>query len=131
MENSNLKIYDYYSSDNKEHWLKEIEKCDWRAGKYLYELLRDRKLKELCGESTRVLLLTEGDELLAFCTYAEQDDIRDASLTPWVGFAYTFPDLARLRSWQRHHQEDVCPGERSAAKRPYRLCLLLRHGQSR
>ena len=91
MENSNLKIFDFYSGDNKEHWLNEIEKSDWRAGKYLYELLRNRKLKELCGESTRVLLLTEGDELLAFCTYAEQDDIRDASLTPWVGFAYTFP----------------------------------------
>ena len=87
-----MKIYDYYSSDNKEHWLNEIEKSDWRAGKYLYELLRDKKLKELCGESTQVLLLTEGDELLAFCTYAEQDDIRDASLTPWVGFAYTFPE---------------------------------------
>ena len=71
--------------------LSEINKSDWRAGKYLYELLRDQKLKELCGESTRVLLLIDGDKLISFCTYAEQDDVREPSLTPWVGFVYTFP----------------------------------------
>lgn len=92
-----MKIIDFYTSDNKDHWLTEIEKSDWRAGKYLYELLRDKKLKELCGESTQVLLLAEGDELLAFCTYAEQDNIQDASLTPWVGFAYTFPEFRGKR----------------------------------
>ena len=40
----------------------------------------------------KVLLLTEGDVLISFCTYAEQDDIREPSLTPWVGFVYTFPE---------------------------------------
>lgn len=52
-----MKIIDFYASDNKDHWLSEIKKSDWRAGKYLYELLRDQKLKELCGGSTKVLLL--------------------------------------------------------------------------
>ena len=28
---------------------------------------------------------------LSFCTYAEQDDVREPALTPWVGFVYTFP----------------------------------------
>ena len=77
--------------DEQSRWLNEIQKSDWGAGQYLYELLRDHRLKELCGESTKVLLLADGEQLVSFCTYAEQDDIRESSLTPWVGFVYTFP----------------------------------------
>ena len=68
-----MEIIDFYANDNKDHWLSEINKSDWRAGKYLFELLRDQKLKELCGESTKALLLIDGDKLISFCTYAEQD----------------------------------------------------------
>ena len=86
-----MKVLEYYSSDSQEHWLSEIKKSDWGAGTYLYELLRDNKLKELCGSATKVLLLTEGEALVSFCTYAPQDDIPNTPLTPWVGFVYTFP----------------------------------------
>ncbi len=92
-----MEIIDYFASDNKDHWLSEIQKSDWSAGKYLYELLRDQKLRELCGGSTKTLLLVEEGKLLAFCTYAEQDDIRESSLTPWVGFVYTFPEYRGKR----------------------------------
>ena len=92
-----MEIFDFYDSDNKDHWLSEIQKSDWRAGKYLYELLREQKLKELCGKSTKALLLVDDEKLLSFCTYAEQDDIRDQSLIPWVGFAYTFPEYRGKR----------------------------------
>lgn len=92
-----MRIIDFYAGYDKAHWLSEICKSDWGAGKYLYELLRDQKLKELCGESTKVLLLIDGDKLLSFCTYAEQDDVRDPSLTPWVGFVYTFPEYRGKR----------------------------------
>ena len=36
-------------------------------------------------------MLTEGDELISFCTLAEKDDIQPTELTPWIGFVYTFP----------------------------------------
>lgn len=78
-----------HASDEKNYWLSEIRRSDWKAGKYLYELLHDQKLKELCGESTKVLLLIDGHNLISFCTYAEQDDVRETSLSPWVGFVYT------------------------------------------
>ena len=71
-----MKIVEYYDSANQEHWLNEIKRSDWRAGQYLYGLLRDNRLKECYGENTRVLLLTDGDALVSFCTYAEQDDCR-------------------------------------------------------
>ncbi len=86
-----LRIIEYFSCEEQSRWLNEIQKSDWSAGQYLYELLRDHRLKELCGESTKVLLLADGEQLVSFCTYAEQDDIRESSLTPWVGFVYTFP----------------------------------------
>ena len=87
-----MEIMEYDTCANREHWLNEIKRSDWGAGQFLYELLRDNRLKELCGESAKVLLLTDGESLLSFCTYAEQDDIREPSLTPWVGFVYTFPE---------------------------------------
>ena len=36
-------------------------------------------------------MLTEGSELVSFCTLAEKDDIQPTDLTPWIGFVYTFP----------------------------------------
>ena len=92
-----MEVIEFYSSDNQKHWLGEIQKSDWGAGTYLYELLLDNKLKDLCGDATRVLLLTEGDSLVSFCTYAPQDDIPNTSLTPWVGFVYTFPQFRGRR----------------------------------
>ena len=92
-----MEITEYYASDHQEHWLNEIKRSDWSAGQFLFELLRDNRLKMLCGESAKVLLLTDGSSLVSFCTYAEQDDIPEPSLTPWVGFVYTFPEYRGLR----------------------------------
>ena len=33
----------------------------------------------------------DGEELVAFCTFAPLDDIQPTDLTPWIGFLYTFP----------------------------------------
>ena len=92
-----MEIIEYFTNDKKDHWLAEICKSDWDAGKYLYDLLHDNRLKGLCGESTKVFLLVDGDDLLSYCTYAEQDDVREPSLTPWVGFVYTFPEYRGKR----------------------------------
>ena len=92
-----MQVIDYYLNDNQKHWLNEIKRSDWVAGQYLYQLLRDNQLKELCGEKTRVLLLTDGDALVSFCTYAERDDIPETNLTPWLGFVYTFPEYRGKR----------------------------------
>lgn len=86
-----MKILEYFSLENKDYWLSKIQKCDWGAGQFLYELLRKNELKGLVGERTRVLMLTEGDELISFCTLAKKDDIQPTDLTPWIGWIYTFP----------------------------------------
>ena len=108
-----LRIIEYFSSGEQSSWLDQIQKSDWSAGQYLYELLRDHRLKELCGESTKVLMLADGEQLVSFCTYAEQDDIREPSLTPWVGFVYTFPAFRgnRYMGQLLDHAEVLARGE--------------------
>ena len=74
-----MKILHYLSIEDKEqqYWLAQIRKSDWRAAEYLCSILQENKLSEYFGESTELLLLTEGDALISFCTYAEKDEIDD------------------------------------------------------
>lgn len=86
-----MNIIEYFSTDNKEYWLSKIKESDWGAGQFLYELLKNHKLKEYVGENTKVLMLVDGENLISFCTFAEKDDIQSTELTPWIGWVYTFP----------------------------------------
>ena len=87
-----MQVNNYFEIDNKEHWINEIERSDWRAGAFLGRLLRNDEFFDAVGKDSRVILLTEGDELISYCTFAEKDDIQPTDLTPWVGFVYTFPE---------------------------------------
>lgn len=86
-----MNIIEYFSTDNKEYWLSKIKESDWGAGQFLYELLKNQKLKEYVGENTKVLMLVDGENLISFCTFADKDDIQPTELTPWIGWVYTFP----------------------------------------
>ena len=86
-----MKVIEYFTTNRKEHWLKEIEKSDWGAGQFLYQLLSEGKLKQMVGETALVPMLVDGDRLVAFCTFAPKDDIQPTDLFPWIGFVYTFP----------------------------------------
>lgn len=87
-----MRVINYFDSDRKDHWLNEIRKADWSAADLLYELLSKGTFFKATGDSSIVLLLTDGDELISFCTYAEKDDIQPTDLTPWMGFVFTFPE---------------------------------------
>ena len=89
-----MKIVEYFTSDNQSHWLEEIRRSDWGAGQFLYELLRDGKLKATVGQTALVPMLVEEEtgKLVSYCTFAPLDDIQPTELTPWVGFVYTFPE---------------------------------------
>ncbi len=87
-----MQVSNFFENDNKEHWINEIERSDWRAGAFLGRLLRNDEFFDAVGKDSRILLLSEGDELISYCTFAEKDDIQPTDLTPWVGFVYTFPE---------------------------------------
>ena len=86
-----MKVVHFYESNKQEHWLEEINKGDWGACEFLHELLSKETFFDAVGADSEVLLLTDGDKLISFCTYAEKDDIQPTELTPWIGFVYTFP----------------------------------------
>ena len=86
-----MEVVHFFDSDRQAHWLEEIKRSDWGAGAFLHRLLSDGTFFEAVGEGSEVLLLTDGDELISFCTYARKDDIQPTQLTPWMGFVYTFP----------------------------------------
>ena len=87
-----MKIIHFFESDRQAHWLAQMTECGWDAGEFLCQMLEDGTYAGFIGEGSEVLLLTDGDKLVSFCTYAKKDDIPDTDLTPWVGFVYTFPE---------------------------------------
>ena len=36
-----MKVIEYFTTENKEHWLNEIQRSDWSAGQFLYQLLHN------------------------------------------------------------------------------------------
>lgn len=103
----NLEILEFFETDEKMHWINEIDKSDWQAGKYLSKLLKENKLRELCGPTTKVFLLVNDKNLISFCTLAEQDEIDKPEMTPWIGFVYTFPNY-RGNHYMGHLVENAC-----------------------
>lgn len=96
-----MRVLEYLSSENPDHWLNQIGKSDWRAGQYLHRLLSQNTLSQVTGDRPKVMLLADGEELVSFCTYAEKDDISPTELTPWIGFVYTFPKYRGHRHLQK------------------------------
>ena len=90
-------IIDYHDTVNPAFWLDQLGQCDWAAGLYLHQILKEDRFNEVCGEKARLLMLTDGMKLVSFCTYAERDDIPDTELTPWMGFVYTAPEYRGRR----------------------------------
>ncbi len=86
-----MEVISFYENERQRHWLDEIGKSDWSAGAYLYQLLRDGTFFNTVGEGSKLLLLTDEDKLISFCTFAKKDEILSTDYSPWCGFVYTFP----------------------------------------
>ena len=85
-----MQIIDYFHTDNQPHWLAAIAENEWRAAKFLAELLEKNEFHSAVGKGT-VYLLTEGDKLVSFLTLAEHDCV-EAPYGPWIGFVHTAPE---------------------------------------
>ena len=93
-----MQIIEFSTVKDTNYWLTKIGRADWHAASYLYELLsEDTFYNQYGGDTAKVFLLTEGDELISFCTYADKDEIPDSELSPWIGFVYTFPQFRGKR----------------------------------
>lgn len=87
-----MKIVDYFEYINKKDILKQIKECDWRAAKFLYDLLLNKKFKDTLGDNaTLFVMLDENNNLVSFISLSDRDCIDDPTKTCWVGFIYTIP----------------------------------------
>ncbi|MCM1164384.1 MAG: GNAT family N-acetyltransferase [Lachnospiraceae bacterium] len=86
-----MEIINYFESADRAHWLGEIKRSDWGAAPTLTGFLENGTFFENLGEGI-LLLLTDGDRLVSFVTFAHRDCVDDRSLYPWIGFVYTFPE---------------------------------------
>lgn len=95
-----MKIINYFDCNDREHWLSEIKKSDWGATPTLVGFLENGTFFEMLGDGV-LLLLTDGDKLVSFLTFARNDCIDDKSLYPWIGFVFTFPEYRGHRYAER------------------------------
>lgn len=69
-------------------WDKTIEfaeKCSWRAGSFLALKMRNNDFES----NERVLVALDGDNIVAFCTFANKDELpKEYDFTPFIGFMF-------------------------------------------
>ena len=53
-----MDIQIYEDAANREQWLEQLKNCDWKAGAFLYSLLKENRFHERYGKKAKVLLLT-------------------------------------------------------------------------
>lgn len=85
-----MEIFDYFSNEHQ-IWIDKIRSCDWRAAKFLADLLEHNKFHEMLGEGN-LFIMVDGEKLVSFCTLTQKDCIDDNSLLPWIGFVFTSPE---------------------------------------
>lgn len=86
-----MQIIDYFRATNQSHWLIAMAENEWRAAKFLAELLSKGEFHQAVGKGA-VFLLTDGDQLVSFLILAERDCIDAPEYTPWIGFVHTAPE---------------------------------------
>lgn len=86
-----MKIIDYFKNERQEHWRAQIAQYEWRAAKFLAQLLAEGSFHSTLGQGT-LYLLVEGETLVSFLTLAERDCIEAPEYTPWIGFVHTAPE---------------------------------------
>ena len=100
----------YFECDDKAEILFQLEKGAeyWRAIPFLISLLKDGTFHEHLGNGGLYLLLEDSignsaektgskEELAAFLSFCDKDEIDAPELKPWIGFVFTFP------KWRGQH----------------------------
>ena len=83
-------IIDYFYDTNQKNWLEQINQSEWSASKYLYQLINEDTIKKVLGD-TNLLMHVDGENLQAFITLSQKDDVPNNFDGLWIGFVYTFP----------------------------------------
>lgn len=115
-----LQIIDYFACNDQPHWRAAIADNEWRAAKFLGNLLEQGEFHQAVGQGT-VYLLTDGDRLVSFLTLAERDCVDAPEYSPWIGFVHTAPEYRGHRYVGRLIDHACVAAKAQGAARVY-LC---------
>ena len=87
-----MEIIEYFSCQNNQEYLKQIEIYGWSAAKFLATLIKEERFEQTLGGWAKLFLLVDNDTLVSFVTFSAQDCIADPDMTPWLGFFHTAPE---------------------------------------
>ena len=113
-----MKMIDYFKDERQEHWLSQIAQYEWRAARFLAQLLAEGRFHSTLGQGT-LYLLAEEDTLVSFLTLAERDCIDEPAWAPWIGFVHTAPEYRGQRCAGRLIDHAVREAGRHGAKQVY------------
>lgn len=86
-----MEILDLHNISEQKQWIEKIRECDWGAAKFLAGILENNTFGKLTGNG-RLIIMTDKERIVSFCTLAQKDCIDDDTLFPWIGFVYTAPE---------------------------------------
>lgn len=86
-----MKILNLKDSDEQKQWIDKIRQCDWSAAKFLADLLEQDKFYEMAVEGS-IIMMTDENKIVSFCTLTRKDCVDDDTLFPWIGFVFTAPE---------------------------------------
>ena len=113
-----MRIIDYFKDDRQEHWLGQIAQYEWRAARFLGQLLAEGSFHSTLGQGT-LYLLVDGEKLVSFLTLAERDCIDEPAWTPWIGFVHTSPEYRGRRCAGKLIDHAVCMAGQHGAEQVY------------
>ena len=74
------------------------ENCSWKAGPYLAKRMKNNEFEE----TERVIVVTEENKPVAYCTFSLRDELpEDSGYTPFIGFVFV---------------DELCRGKRVSEK---------------
>lgn len=86
-----MKILELHNSSEQKQWIDRIRNCDWGAAKYLADLLEQDKFYEMVVDGS-LIIMTDDEKIVSFCTLTQRDCVDDDTLFPWIGFVFTAPE---------------------------------------
>ena len=86
-----MNILELKNGSEQKLWIDRIRDCDWGAAKYLAELLEHDKFYDMVGDGF-IIMMTDDEKIVSFCTLTRKDCVDDDTLFPWIGFVYTAPE---------------------------------------
>ena len=118
-----MEIKELFAQENQSKWLEQIRVSEWEAGELLAGMVQNNTFFDFAGEGAKILLLTEGEKLVSYCTFAPMDDIKQTELTPWIGFVLLTPFLLRIPNLLLTEERNRDKAEIGARKQTLKMGL--------